>query len=264
MVETFFKTEVAEGAGMLWGDVLLVDLKRRHVKAILASMSDAPHAARHLLGALRRMVVVGLDEEWIEADPTYKISYRPAYKGWRAWTDAERTAFEKRWPPGTTPRLVYALALWLGNRRSDIVDLRVDAIAGDKIRIKQRKTGRELSLSITPMLREALNQTDLSGPTILKTAYGEPFSAKSITGRMKDWTKMAGLPAGCTIHGLRKTLGKMLAESGATTRQIMDTLGHTDIQHAELYSREAEQELLAREGMNGVVRLFNASKKARG
>ena len=43
------------------------------------------------------------------------------------------------------------------------------------------------------------------------------------------------------LHGLRKTLGKMLAEAGATTRELMAILGHDDIAHAELYTRDAEQ-----------------------
>ena len=56
----------------------------------------------------------------------------------------------------------------------------------------------------------------------------------------------------------------MLAKGGATTRQIMDTLGHTDIQHAELYSREAEQEPLVRAGMDAVVKLVERRKKQGG
>jgi hypothetical protein len=35
-------------------------------------------------------------------------------------------------------------------------------------------------------------------------------------------------------HGLRKTLGKRPAEGGASTPQLMDVLGHHDIEHAEL------------------------------
>jgi hypothetical protein len=45
----------------------------------------------------------------------------------------------------------------------------------------------------------------LSVPTILKSAFGQPFNEKSLTARMASWTKAAGLPSGCTLHGLRKT-----------------------------------------------------------
>lgn len=261
IADLFLKSPVAEGQPLLWRDVPVSDLRRRHIKAILAGMSDRPHAARHLLVVIRRMILVAMDEEWIDTDPTYKVRHRPEYVGWKAWSAGARAQFEARWPIGTTPRLAYALALWLGNRRGDIVSLAPSAIDGDSVRLVQGKTGRELVLEITPMLREVLDATDMSGPTILKTRDGKPFSAKSITGRMADWTKAAGLPPGHTLHGLRKTLGKMLAESGATTRQIMDTLGHTDIQHAELYSREAEQERLARAGMRRVVKLVSGPKR---
>lgn len=264
IAEAFLDSPIAEGAKVPWAQVPLADLKRRHVKALLAARSATPHAARHLLVVIRKMILAGLDEEWIESDPTYRLKYRPETKGWRAWTDDERAAFEKRWPLGTTPRLTYVLALWLGNRRSDVAALPVSAIRGDVVEVQQIKTGRKLRLAITPMLREALDATDLQGPTILRTAYGEPFSAKSLTGRMADWTKSAGLAKGCTLHGLRKTLGKMLADGGATTRQIMDTLGHTDIKHAELYTKEADQERLAKQGMAAVVKLHRASKKPRG
>lgn len=261
---TFLDSEVTEGDPLKWGEVPVENLRRRHMKALLADRSDRPHAARHLLVVIRKMILAGLDEEWIESDPTYRLKYRPATKGWRAWTDDERALFEKRWPLGTTPRLAYALALWLGNRRSDVAALPVSAIRGDTIILRQIKTGRELKLSITPMLAEALAQTDLSGPTILKTMFGEPFSSKSLTGRMKDWTKSAGLPAGCTMHGLRKTLGGMLADSGATTREIMDTLGHTNLKHAELYTKSANQERLARAGLGKVTLLHAERKKADG
>lgn len=42
------------------------------------------------------------------------------------------------------------------------------------------------------------------------------------------------------------------------------TLCLTDSQHAELYSREAEQEHLARDGMKAVIKLVSGSKKQGG
>lgn len=169
-------------------------------------MSDRPHAARRWLIVICKTLAAALDEEWIESDPVHRLKYRPApTKGWRAWTPDERKAIEERWPIGSTPRLCYALALWLGPRRKDIAALAVASIDG----VTTSKTGRVVSGHITPMLREVLDAADVSGQTILKTVYGLAFSEKSLTGRMDDWTHAAGLPKGCTIHGLRKTLGSL-------------------------------------------------------
>ncbi|PTM54862.1 tyrosine-type recombinase/integrase [Phreatobacter oligotrophus] len=262
IVEAFLTAKVSADADLTWADVPVEDLKRRHVKAILAERADTPHAARHLLTRIRQMIVAAMDEEWIEHDPTHKISWRPEYKGWRAWTDAERQAFERHWPVGTTPRLVYALAIWQGHRRSDIARLKPDDIAGDLVRLQQKKTGKVIQLPIVSMLREVLAATDLTGKTVLRTKYGDPFSAKSLTGHMAVWTKAAGLPPGCTIHGLRKTLGKLMAEGGASTRELMDVLGHDDINHAELYSREAEQVRMARQGLEAAERVVRGGKRS--
>lgn len=260
IAETFLNARVNPKLPTCWGEVPITELRRRHIKAIIAERQVTLHVTKQTLGLIRKMIAAAMDEEWIDTDPSYGISFQPEYKGWRAWTTEEREAFEQRWPIGTTPRLAYALALWLGNRRGDVCSVTVEAIQAEAVLITQGKTGRVLRVPITPMLREVLEQTDLSEGTILKTAYGKPFSAKSITGRMQEWTRLAGLAPGCTIHGLRKTLGKMLAEGGATTRQLMDTLGHTNIKHAELYSKEADQQRLSRDGMSKVVLMFGQGK----
>lgn len=263
LAEIFLELPVLEGEEELWGDMSVRDMKRRHVKDIIARFSETPHKAKHLLVALRKMLNVAIDEEWIEIDPTYKLAYRPEYKGWRAWTEAEREAYEARHPIGTTPRTCYALALWLGNRRSDVATFSWEMFDWRRgvVHFAQGKGGKFLALPITPMLRDALSPLDRQGDAVLLTAYGKPFSAKSLTNSMAKWTKRAGLPKGCTLHGLRKSLGKLLAEGGASTRQLMETLGHDDIEHAELYSREASQAILAKDGMSKVTRLVQGKKK---
>lgn len=77
---------------------------------------------------------------------------------------------------------------------------------------------------------------------MITTEYGKPFSDKSLTGMMAHWTQMAGMKPGATFHGLRKTLGKYLAEEGATAKQAAGILGHDDLDHVALYSKDAEQE----------------------
>lgn len=265
--EEFLHAKVEPAEPDLWKDMAVEDFRRRHMKLILSRMAKTPHRAKHMMTAIRRMLNAALDEEWIEFDPTLKMKWRPEYVGWRAWTDDEIEKFEDRWPVGTTARTVFALAVWLGNRRSDIVGLRWDqrckvrvVVDGkseqiDVFDLRQTKGGKRLYVPVTPMLDEVLAGAPKRSDTVLTTVRGTPFSAKSLTGNMADWTEKAKLPPGCTIHGLRKTLGRFLAEGDASTRQLMDVLGHDDIQHAELYSRDAAQIRLAHAGMAKVVAL---------
>lgn len=264
LAEEFLHLQIIDDDPTVWGDMRVRDMKRRHVKDILARFNATPHKAKHLLVTIRKMITVALDEEWIETDPTWKLSYRPEYVGWRAWTDAEREMFEARWPIGSTPRTAYGLALWLGNRRSDVARVQWSWIdfKRNTVTFETKKGEKQLILPLTPMLRETLEPLDRSKEFVLITAYGKPFSEKSLTGRMRDWTASAGMPSGCTMHGLRKTLGRMLAETGASTRQLMETLGHDDIAHAELYSREAEQQRLARDGMSKVTKRYQTKTKS--
>lgn len=122
----------------------------------------------------------------------------------------------------------------------------------------QLKTDHAWWVPVLPDLAAVLAAAPRAGRFIVLTAYGKPYSIKSLSMRMRDWTAKAGLPAGCVLHGLRKTLGKMLAEGGASTRQMMDVLGHTSVQHTELYSRDARQRHMAAAGM----RLIKGGKAA--
>jgi integrase len=256
VAERFLMSPVAAGSSKLWADAPMADLKRRHVKAILSERSDTPHAAGRLLSLIRKMVTAALDEEWIEVDPTHKIQWSPSYSEWRAWTDDELDAFERHWPVGTTARAVYAIAFWLGDRRSDVAALRWDMIRPPGVVVfNQIKTDEMMELPISDELWAAICHLPVRCETVLSTQYGRPFSAKSLTGHMAIWTRKAGLPPGCTIHGLRKTLGRIAADAGSTTHQIMSTLGHRTLKQAELYTREAERRRLARDAMANVVNL---------
>lgn len=254
IAERFLSTRINPAQPMRYGDLPIDELKRRHVREILARWSDTPHAAAHILRLLRKLTGAALDAEWIEQDPTYRVKFRPPLKGWKAWPAEARAAFERRWPLGSTPRTVYALALYQGHRRGDITAIRWSDLEATGSSIVQQKTGKPVWIPMHHQLVAALEATPRLGDTIVVTRYGRPFSQKALGMRMQDWTAQAGIQPGCTLHGLRKTLGKLLAESGATTRQIMAILGHSDIAHAELYTREAEQRKLATDGMDALRR----------
>jgi integrase len=263
LAEAFLTSRVVPDQPITWADVPIAEIKRRHIKMILGRHVDTPHKAKHLLVTIRKMIYAAIDEEWIEHDPTTRINWRPQYTGWRAWTRDEITAYLNHWPPGTSARTVFSIALWLGLRRSDIPALQWDQIdfAGQKVRVAITKGGTAATLKLSPMLIADLTAAPRRGPFVVTNEYGKQWSEKSLTGRMAEWTAAAGLDPGCTLHGLRKTLGKLAAEGGATTRQSMDLLAHKNIAHAELYSREADQERMAAAALDRAVEAFDQAVK---
>lgn len=250
IAERFLTRPIAAGA-MPWGDAPVADLRRKHVKRLLDDLAGTPHAADHVLRLLRKLVGYALDEEWIDVDPTYRLRWRPPTDGHRAWTPDELAVFAQCWPPGTTPRLVFMLALFTGARRVDLVKLRWDDVRDGVVTFRQVKTGVPVALDVLAPLADELARTSRRGPTILVTQYGRPFSDKSLTGRFRDWCEMAGL-AGTTLHGLRKTLGAAMADGGATAKGIQAALGHTTLQQADLYTKAADRQAAARAALKVV------------
>jgi integrase len=252
-----------------------ITLRRAHLEMLIDSYARTPDKGKHMLVAIRKLLKIAAGEEWIDSDPSALVEWRPAYGGWRPGRPTPWNGSRSAGPVGSAARTCYGLALWLGNRRGDVASLRWDQRRTRRIMIDgkprnvdgfeivqgknaSRTGGKALFLPVTPMLAEILAAAPRTAETVLATACGQPFSEKSLTGAMAHWTKLAGLPKvpkGNTLHGVRKSLGVYIAESHSSTRPLMEVLGHDDIEHAELYSREASQMRLAVQGMDKVTRL---------
>ena len=61
--ERLLEMPVAPGTPLTYAEVPVADLRRRHVKGLLAQMADRPHAASDALVVLRKMIVTALDLE---------------------------------------------------------------------------------------------------------------------------------------------------------------------------------------------------------
>ena len=114
------------------------------------------------------------------------------------------------------------------------------------------KTGVRIDIDLHDELRRALEHAARDHVTIVNTAFGRPFTAAGFSQFMRQAIKAAGLPIDCKPHGLRKTLGRRLADDGATAHEIMAVLGHTTLAEAERYTREADRR---RGGHQGIAKL---------
>jgi integrase len=217
---------------------------------ILDPLADRPGAALDTLKKLRILIRHAMGLGWLSSDPSAGIK-RPKGNEIRAWTDAELAAYERRWPIGTKQRTAYALMLNMGTARADTHLLtwnQVDQVAS----YERHKTGVAVEMALSEELRKALAAMPRTHLTVINTEYGRPFTVDGFSGFMRGAIRAAGLPLGCQPHGLRKTLGRLLADAGATAHDIMAALGHTTLTEAERYTREADRR---RGGARAVVKL---------
>lgn len=226
------------------GHRLVAQMKREHVDRIIASKAATPAAANNLLKKLRVVIRFAIARGWRETDPT--VGFRKFKEGeHHTWSEAEIAKFEARWPLGTRERTAFALALYTGQRRSDLHRMTWTDIDGGKMRVVQVKGGTKLTIPMHPNLIDALAAWQRAHVTIITTSRGAQYTVESFGNMMADAIDAAGLPAKCVLHGLRKAAARRLAETGCTTHQIQSITGHKTLAEVERYTRAAAQEGLA-------------------
>lgn len=235
-----------------FGAVLVKDMTPARLEAVLDALADKPGARQGLRKVLNIIFKLAVRREMIAVNPLAAFRLpRKAMKGFRAWTEADIAAFEAHWPEGSRERLALYLLLYTAQRRKDVVGMGRQHVRGDQIHVAQAKSGGQTKLWIP--LHDALEAELARVPkgqlTFLQTQYGQPFSPAGFGNWFGDAAKEAGLPEGCTAHGLRKAAARRLAEAGCTPHQIMAITGHKNLSEVTLYTAAADQERLAREAI---------------
>jgi integrase len=239
-----------------------VELLRGDLRDLQDARDDAlgfgrEYAVRHWILAPEKLISNDqLDEHamskgWLKHDPSIGIK-RPKVGEIRAWTDAELAAYERRWPIGTKQRTAYALMLNMGTARIDTHLLTWHQV-DDGACYRRHKTGVDVDMAVSEDLAKALASTPRKHVCVLVTEWGKPFTVDGFSGFMRDAIKGAGITdLTCRPHGLRKTLGRLLADAGCSAHDIMAALGHKTLAEAERYTREADRK---RGGKRAVVAL---------
>ena len=171
--------------------------------------------------------------------------------------------FEATHPIGTKARLAFALLLYTGQRRSDIVKIGLRHIQPDPqweygvLVLDQLKTegGDEahVEIPVHPKLREIIEATPTVGvKTFLITHFGKPYTAPGFGNWFRELCDAAGCPD-VSAHGLRKATARRLAEIGCSTPQIAAILGHASLSEVERYTKAADRKRMAREAMAKLI-----------
>jgi integrase len=223
------------------------DLHRTHINTLLGTMHDRPEAANNLLKVLRVVLKHAVDDKWIEDNPALGVKrYRNRNPdGRHTWTESEITQFQATHPNNSRAGLAFALALYTGSRRADVARLGWQHVMnGNRITVRQQKTGTRIDIPIHPELALALEAVPKTNLTFLMTESGSPFSDAGLGNYFRRMCNAAGLPH-CSIHGLRKATCRRLAEAGCTEKQIAAISGHASLSEVARYTKQADRRHLA-------------------
>ena len=194
---------------------------------------------------MRHAVEIGMRAD----DPTRDVRKVPTAKseGYHSWTEGEIEQFERHHPVGSRARLAFALLLYTGQRRSDVVRMGRQHLSDNAICVRQVKTGREVWVpvheALAPIL--AIAATNL---TFLLTDQGKPYTAAGFGNWFRDQCQAAGLH-GCSAHGLRKAAARRLAEAGCSTHEIAAITGHASLKEVARYTEAVDRRRLAQSAM---------------
>jgi integrase len=198
------------------------------------------NAAVNELKALRPVFAHAKRLRFIASDPTRGIELeRPASRGFATAGAEDIEKFQKRWPIGTTERLIFDLAICTGAARADLVHLSRKDVADGILSFRRQKTGVLAQVPVTPELRAVIDLTPDIAPAFLLTSRGRPFTAAGLGNRFGEAARAAGIAA--RLHGLRKGFCVYWAERGVTTHQIAAMAGHTSLSEVERYTRAADR-----------------------
>lgn len=231
------------------GDKRVATLEPRRILKMRDALASKPGAANKLIRTLKILLGFAKARGVIKENPALGIKMMKLGR-YRSWTDAEIARFEQRWPLGTLERTAYALALYTGQRRTDVARMGWADIAGNAIRLRQSKTGKAMEIRIHVRLAQALQafRPTHGAATILAGKGGKSLSPVYFGHLMARAIDAAGLPDDCVLHGLRKTTARVLAELGAKSTPIT---GHmTDAMQRE-YEADADQ---AKLGSAAIIR----------
>lgn len=232
-----------------FGDQPVIAITRRHVALWRDKMQAKPGAANKMLRVLKVLMSFAVDRSYRKDNPVSRIKMMKL-GSFRAWKESELLAFADCWSLGSLERLGFALALYTGQRRADLVKLTFTSIEGNAISLTQSKTGKRLTIPIHPELRKALPAIYPNDDTpILAKRRGRCLSPVYFGHLMARAIEAAGLQSDCVLHGLRKSAAVALIEAGCTPHQAAAVTGHASIRMLEEYARDRDQAKLGRDAM---------------
>ena len=243
--------------GLTLGDKRAALIQRDHIVRFMAAKAAKPESANALRKALRALMQHAVVIRVRSDDPTQGVKQIAPHskRGFHSWDESEIARFESTHPVGSRARLAFALGLYTGQARQDVIAMGPQHICDEVLHWTRKKTADttalELFIPILPELREIIDASASGHLTFLTTAFSRPFTPPGFGNWFRKQCDKAGL-AHCTFHGLRKAAARRLAEHGCTPHEIAAITGHATLKEIERYTKAASRKQLAESAMKKV------------
>jgi integrase len=237
------------------GDKPVALIGRHHVKAMIDSKAATPAAANKFRKLLSVLMRIAVDKGWRDDNPVAGVrGIGGKSEGFKTWNEDQIEQFEAHHPVGCKARLAFALLLYTGQRRGDVVTIGRQHVRDRVLTIRQSKTGALVTIPINEKLEACLDAAPRDHLTYLVTEYGQPYTPAGFTNRFRKWCVEAGLPLGISPHGLGKAMCRRIAEEGGTPHEIMAVSGHKTLSEVTRYTEAVDRKRLGASAMELIER----------
>jgi integrase len=194
------------------------------------------------------------------ADPTHSVKrVHKVTREHEPWPQELIERFLREARPSL--RWAVKLALYTGQRRSDLVKMKWSQFDGEYIEVRQQKTGAMLSIPCHKALRAELETMPRIAETILVGERGAPLIGDSLSVMVRRQLREMGID-GYAIHGLRKNAAVELANAGCDAFEIAAITGHRTVGMVQHYAKRHDQRRRARSAMDKWEQSGNEKNRA--
>lgn len=227
------------------GHLSVAGVEAKHFQKIFESMGETPTAANNLRKRMKQLMNFAIREGFRADNPVMATEpLKTLVGGFPDWSEEEIAQFEARHAVGTRARIAFDLALFTSQRKADVRLMGPSDRVRDKIKVTQRKTGKELLIPIHPNLERSLATISADREAFILNDWGKPYTIDSFGMWFKRRCLEAGI-TGRTMHGLRKAAARRLAEVGLSNQMIKSITGHTSDTEVARYTTAVRQERMA-------------------
>lgn len=265
-----------------WGPLEVAGLLPSHALSLRDKHRATPAAANALLRTLSALISWSIPRAFCTTNPCEHVRKLKTGDGWSPWSWEMIELLQAQAPSWMWEAA--GLALYTGQRQSDVLGMSRAAVKGGMIEVRQEKTGRLLVIPAHQELLRLLAQIDTrrteqakqakehrpATAVILTSTRGTPWTSD---GFRASWRKAlvgdgAGSSlapiheAGLVFHGLRKSAVVTLLEAGCTDAEVASITGQSR-QMVEHYAKQVNQRRLAASAILKWERLQNESLENR-